>query len=68
MKSKGLRVTLTERDNSSQEAFEKVLKVFKRKIIKTGILKTLKQKRYFEKPSDKKRRIWSENARKRKKK
>jgi len=63
-----LKVTLSDRDNASPEAFDRILKIFKRKTMKSGILRELKQKRYFEKPSAKKRRIRKENARKRNKK
>lgn len=69
MKNKSnLKVTLSDRDNASPEAFDRILKIFKRKTMKSGILRELKQKRYFEKPSAKKRRIRKENARKRNKK
>ena len=65
--SNNLKITISDRDNASPEAFDRILKIFKRKTMKSGILRELKQKRYFEKPSAKKRRIRQENARKRNK-
>jgi len=47
---------------------EKALKIFKKKLDKSGILKVLKEKRYFEKPSAIKRRKNKEADRKRKQK
>ena len=61
-------VYVKPRDNETPEAFTRVLKFFKRKVDKNGILREIKRRRYYEKPSDKKRRIWKENASKRNKK
>lgn len=55
-------------DNDTPEAFTRVLKFFKKKKVdKSEILREFKQRRYYEKPSDKKRRIRKENANKRRK-
>ena len=67
MNTCNITVFLDVKDNSSSENFDRILKIFKRKTMKSGILRELKQKRYFEKPSAKKRRIRQENARKRNK-
>lgn len=64
----GIRINVTPRDNQSPEAFARVLKRFMKKADKSGILREFKQRKSFEKPSDKKRRVWKENARKRRKK
>lgn len=47
--------------------FYKAFSIFKRKVQKEGILKDLKVKRYYEKPSIKKRRKSTEALRRRKK-
>lgn len=39
------------------EAIEKTIKRFSRKVKKEGIIEAYKEKRYYEKPSDKKRRL-----------
>ena len=49
-KDGGLEVTV--RDGN----IEKALKIFKRKVQKSGLLKELKQKSFYEKPSEKKQR------------
>ena len=46
----GLEVTVRNGD------LEKALKIFKRKVQKSGLLKELKQKSFYEKPSEKKQR------------
>lgn len=38
------------------ESFEKALKRFKKKVEKEGILKQIKARKHYEKPSEKKRR------------
>mgnify|MGYP001225812564 CR=1 FL=1 len=43
----GLEVTVRNGD------LEKALKIFKRKVQKSGLLKELKQKSFYEKPSEK---------------
>jgi small subunit ribosomal protein S21 len=45
---------------------DKALRILKKKIQNDGLFKTLKLKRAFEKPSEKKRRVWRENAKRRK--
>ena len=62
-----IKVFVRPRDNETPEAFTKVLKFFKRKVDKNGILREVKRRRYYEKPSEKKRRKWKENANKRRK-
>jgi len=44
---------------------EKALKAFKRKAAKEGLLRDMREKRYYEKPSTKKKRKQKEAARKR---
>ena len=63
----GIKIYVTPRDNQSPETFARVLKKFKRKVDKIGILREFKQRKSYEKPSAKKRRVWKENARKRRK-
>ena len=63
-----IKIYISERDNQNPEAFVRILKRFKKKVDRNGILREFKQRIYFEKPSDKKRRIWKENARKRRNK
>jgi small subunit ribosomal protein S21 len=43
---------------------EKAIKILKKKMQKDGIFRKIKEKRSYEKPSDKKRRKRRENARK----
>jgi small subunit ribosomal protein S21 len=43
---------------------EKAMKVLKRKLIKEGIFKELKLRRYFEKPSERKKRKVKESLKK----
>ncbi len=49
------------------DGLERALKVFKKKIQAAGLFKELKDRRYAEKPGDKKRRKQRENARRRRK-
>ena len=51
----------------TSEGLERALKVFKKKIQAAGLFKELKDRRYFEKPGDKRRRKHRENARNRRK-
>jgi len=69
MKIKGRKIILDERDNSSPEAFDKALRKWKKSIRNLGILKEIRDRRSFEKPSVKKRkkRIESQRNNKRKK-
>ncbi len=46
---------------------ERALKTFKRQVQKEGILKDLKKRSFYEKPSEKERRKQREAARKRRK-
>ncbi len=62
-----IKIYVNSRDNANPEAFLRILKRFKRKVDKSDILRDLKQRRYYEKPSEKKRRIWKENEHKRRK-
>jgi small subunit ribosomal protein S21 len=43
---------------------EKAMKVLKRKLIKEGLFKELKSRRYYEKPSEKKKRKFKESLKK----
>lgn len=43
---------------------EKAMKILKRKLIKEGLFKELKSRRYFEKPSEKKKRKGKESMKK----
>ena len=45
---------------------DKALRILKKKIQNDGLFKILKLKRAYEKPSEKKRRVWRENAKRRK--
>jgi small subunit ribosomal protein S21 len=47
---------------SDSEGMEKAIRILKKKIQNDGIFKTLKVKKYYEKPSEKKRRKIRENA------
>ena len=42
---------------------EKAIRVLKKKMLKEGVIKELKQRRYYEKPSEKKLRLQKENIR-----
>jgi len=42
---------------------EKAIRVLKKKMLKDGVMKELKQRRYYEKPSEKKLRLKKENIR-----
>ena len=42
---------------------EKAIRVLKKKMLKEGVIKELKQRRYYEKPSGKKLRLQKENIR-----
>ena len=50
---KPVHIDVTVRDN---ETIERALKRFTRKVKKKGILEEVRERRYFVKPSDKKRR------------
>ena len=47
---------------------EKAMRIMKKKLMKDGVMRTLKEKQYFEKPSAKKRRKKKEAIRNYKKK
>jgi small subunit ribosomal protein S21 len=59
--TKDITVTVFKGDTS--EGIEKALRIFKKKIQGAGLFKDLKDKRYFEKPGDKRRRKIRENQR-----
>ena len=42
---------------------EKAIRVLKKKMLKEGIIRELKERRYYEKPSEKKLRLQKENIR-----
>jgi len=69
MKIIGKKILLSEKDNQNIENFDKALRKFKKAIRNLGILKELKDRRSFEKPSVKKRkkRLESQRNNKRKK-
>jgi small subunit ribosomal protein S21 len=46
---------------------DKAMKILKRKLIKEGLFKELKTRRYFEKPSEKKKRKQKETVKKNRK-
>ena len=52
-----MSITVTVRNNNLEQA----MRVLKRKVQKEGIVKELKMRQYFEKPSEKKRRKKKEN-------
>lgn len=56
MKNRGLKIILSDKDNSSLEAFENVLKKFKKKVRISGVLKEVRDRMSFMKPSEKRRR------------
>lgn len=47
-----------------ENSIEKAMKVLKRKLIKEGVFKELKMRRYYEKPSEKKKRKSKESIKK----
>lgn len=67
MKIYGLKITLSDKDNSTPEAFDKVLQKFKKLIRKEGIIKEIRDRMAFMKPSAKRRKKELENKRKGKK-
>lgn len=50
-----IKITIKNYENNSSEAFAKAVKRFSKKVAKDGILRDLKQRRYYNKPSDIKR-------------
>lgn len=60
-------ITVKVYNPNSTDGLERALKIFKKKIQASGLFKELKDRRYFEKPGDKKRRKIRENARRRRK-
>jgi small subunit ribosomal protein S21 len=46
---------------------EKAMRVLKRKLIREGVFKEVKARKYYEKPSEKKKRKGKESAKKRRK-
>ena len=49
---------------SVEHNIEKAIKILKRKLIREGLFKELKQRRYYEKPSEKKKRKFKESVKK----
>ena len=49
---------------SVENNIEKAMKILKRKLIKEGLFKELKLRRYYEKPSEKKKRKHKESLKK----
>lgn len=49
---------------SVDENIEKAMRVLKRKLIKEGLFKELKSRRYYEKPSERKKRKQKESIKK----
>jgi small subunit ribosomal protein S21 len=47
---------MTEIKITEKTPLEKAMKILKKKLVKEGLFKELKSRRYYEKPSDKKRR------------
>ncbi len=47
---------MTEIEVRKDESFESALRRFKRKIEREGILKEIKERKHYEKPSEKKRK------------
>ncbi len=47
-----------------EQGIEKAMKVLKRKLIKEGLFKELKSRKYFEKPSERKKRKAKESLKK----
>jgi small subunit ribosomal protein S21 len=47
-----------------EHSIEKAMKILKRKLIKEGLFKELKSRRYYEKPSEKKKRKLKESLKK----
>ena len=58
------RNKLTPLEVSVEHSIEKAMKILKRKLIKEGLFKELKTRRYYEKPSDKKKRKLKESLKK----
>ena len=50
-----------------QNNLEKAMRVLKRKLIREGVFKELKSRRYYEKPSEKHKRKRKESVKKRRK-
>ena len=60
-------ITVRVFKGNTEAGLERALKIFKKKIQAAGLFKQMKEKRYYEKPSVKKRRKWRENARRNRK-
>jgi len=58
--ARNVNVKVVRREN---ESIEKLLRRFVKKVKKEGILEEYREKMYYEKPSDKKRRVKSALAR-----
>lgn len=62
--SRGERPRLGAMEVAVEHSIEKALKILKRKLIKEGLFKELKARRYYEKPSEKKKRKAKESLKK----
>lgn len=60
-------ITVRVFNGHTEQGVEKALRILKKKIQAAGLFKILKEKRAFEKPGDKRRRKWRENARRNRK-
>ena len=67
MKIINKKIILDEKDNSSQEAFDKVLRKFKKLTRRLGIIKEARENMIFVKPSEKKRKKRLANLRNKRK-
>jgi small subunit ribosomal protein S21 len=63
IKSVTKHITVNVFRGDTEQGLEKALRIFKKKIQASGLFKTMKEKRYFEKPGDKMRRKRRENQR-----
>lgn len=62
--NRGERPRLGAMEVAVEHSIEKALKILKRKLIKEGLFKELKARRYYEKPSEKKKRKSKESLKK----
>lgn len=69
----GARTPMVDRTNLGpmevmvDQGVDRALKVLKRKLIREGLFKELKQRRYYEKPSERKKRKNKESVKKKRK-
>jgi ribosomal protein S21 len=55
IKEKDMEVFI--KNSSDEKEFDKAVKLFKKIVMKSGILEEVKERRYYQKPSDKAREI-----------